>query len=192
MGYLKYVRKAWKKPQESMPELWRERLLQWRREPVTVRLEKPTRIDRARSLGYRAKQGFVIVRQRVRRGGRLREQFKSGRRSKAMRRTKIVNINYQLIAEQRAQKKYKNCEVLNSYWVASDGTNEWYEVILVDKDHPQILKDAQLRWTGKPAHRGRVFRGLTSAGRKSRGLRRKGKGAEKVRPSQRARNRRAK
>jgi large subunit ribosomal protein L15e len=192
MGYLKYVRKAWKKPQENMPELWRERLLKWRREPVTVRIDKPTRIDRARSLGYKAKKGFVLVRQRVTRGGRKREQFKAGRRSKAMRRMKIVGINYKQVAEQRAQKKFTNCEVLNSYWVCQDGRYSWYEIILLDKDHPQILADPQLKWVGKTEHKGRVFRGLTSAGKKSRGLRRKGKGAEKIRPSQRAQKRRAK
>jgi len=189
MGYLKYVRKAWKKPQESNPELWRARLLQWRREPVTVRLDRPTRIDRARSLGYKAKKGFVIVRQRVQRGGRMREKFKSGRRSKTRRRVKIVGMNYQQVAEQRAVKKYTNCEVLNSYWVCQDGRYAWYEVILVERDAPELLKDRQLSWVGKTEHKGRVFRGLTSAGRKSRGLRRKGKGAEKVRPGQRAKKR---
>ncbi|NQU78291.1 50S ribosomal protein L15e [Candidatus Woesearchaeota archaeon] len=192
MGYLKYVRQLWKKPQENMPELWRERLLQWRREPVTVRIERPTRPDRARSLGYKAKPGIIMVRQRVSRGGRMREQFKSGRRSRAMRRLKIVNINYQLVAEQRAQKKYTNCEVLNSYWVSQDGKNYWYEIILLDKDHPQILSDKQLKFVGKSDNRGRVFRGLTSAGKKGRGMRSKGEGAEKIRPSQRANKRLAK
>ena len=192
MGYLKYIRDAWKKPQENLPELWRERLLKWRREPVSVRIERPTRIDRARSLGYRAKKGFVLVRQRVARGGRLREKFKKGRRSKTRRRSKIVSINYQQVAEQRAARRHTNCEVLNSYWVAQDGKYAWYEVILIERDSPEILKDAQLKWVGKPKHKGRVFRGKTSAGRKSRGLRRKGKGAEKVRPSQRANKRRLK
>ncbi|MBN1544427.1 50S ribosomal protein L15e [Candidatus Woesearchaeota archaeon] len=192
MGYLKYIRRAWKAPKENMPEIWRERLLKFRREPVTVRIERPTRIDRARSLGYRAKPGFVIVRQRVKRGGRKREKVAGGRRSKTRRVTKILNMNYQQIAEQRAQVKYPNCEVLNSYWVAQDGINYWYEVILVDKEHPQIAADKQLSWMTKPEHKGRVFRGLTSAGRKTRGLRRKGKGAEKVRPSQRAKERLAK
>lgn len=189
MGYLKYIRKAWEKPKENMPEMWRERLLAWRREPVTVRVERPTRIDRARSLGYRAKPGFVVVRQRVKRGGRLREQFKSGRRSKHMRRNKVVNINYKVVAEQRAQKKYLNCEVLNSYWVAKDGIWTWYEVILVDREHPQILADPTLKWVSKGKNKGRVFRGKTSAGKKARGLNKKGKGAEKVRPSLRANKR---
>lgn len=189
MGYLKYVREAWKKPQESNPELWRERLLQWRREPVTVRIDRPTRIDRARSLGYKAKKGFVLARQRVSRGGRMREQFKSGRRSKARRRVKVVGINYQQVAEQRAAKKFTNCEVLNSYWVSQDGKNYWYEVILVERDSPELLAMKEYKWVGRPGHKGRVFRGLTSAGKKSRGLRRKGKGTEKARPSQRAKKR---
>lgn len=191
MGYLKYVRDIWKKPSQNA-ELWRERLLLWRKQPVTLRIKNPTRPDRARSLGYRAKQGIIVVRQRVSRGGRLREKFKSGRRPKAMRRKMILGKNYQQIAEERAQKKFVNCEVLNSYWVAQDGQSYWYEIILVDKEHPQMIKDKQLSWMAKPQHKNRVFRGLTSAGRKSRGLRKKGKGAEKIRPSQRANKRLAK
>ena len=192
MGYLKYVRDLWKAPKENIPELYRERLLKWRREPVTVRLERPTRLDRARSLGYRAKPGIIVVRQRVIRGGRMREKPAGGRRPKTSRRLKVVNKNYQQVAEERVNKKYKNCEVLNSYWVCSDGRYSWYEVLLLDKDHPQITNDPQLGWVSKPEHRGRVFRGLTSAGRKTRGLRHKGKGAEKVRPSNRARDRKLK
>ncbi|KKT75754.1 MAG: 50S ribosomal protein L15e, partial [Candidatus Peregrinibacteria bacterium GW2011_GWA2_44_7] len=40
-----------------------------RKEPVTLVLEHPTRLDRARSLGYKAKQGCIVARQRVGRGG---------------------------------------------------------------------------------------------------------------------------
>ena len=192
MGYLKYVRDAWKKPKQNMPELWRERLIAWRREPVTVRVERPTRIDRARSLGYKAKPGIIVVRQRVKRGGRKREQRKAGRRSKTQRRVKIVGKNYRQVCEERVQKKYQNCEVLNSYWVAKDGNFVWYEVIMLDRDHPQIIKDKKLGFVAKPAHKGRVFRGKTSAGKKARGLRNKGKGAEKIRPGQRANKRLAK
>jgi large subunit ribosomal protein L15e len=192
MGYLKYVREAWKKPQENMPALWRERLLKWRLEPATVKLDHPTRIDRARSLGYKAKNGFVLARQRVQRGGRMRERPAGGRRSKNARRLKILSMNYQLVAEQRAQKKFPNCEILNSYWVAQDGIYYWFEVILIDKENPEIIADKQLGWIAKPENRGRVYRGLTSAARRSRGLMNKGKGAEKIRPSNRARDRMAK
>ena len=187
MGMYKYIRNAWKQPKENLGSIWKERLILWRKEPVTVRIERPTRLDRARSLGYKAKQGFVIVRQRVIRGGRQRPQIRKGRRSKHYRRRKIVGLSYQSVAEQRAAKKYVNCEVLNSYYVGEDGIYFWYEVILIDKAHPQILADPRINWIFKSKHKGRVFRGLTSAAKKSRGLRNnKGKGAEKLRPSRTA------
>ena len=187
MGMYQYIREVWKKPHENLGNIWKERLIKWRQEPTTIRIERPTRLDRARSLGYRAKQGFVIVRQRVLRGGRQRPKITGGRRSKHSGRRSIVGKSYQWIAEERAAKKYPNCEVLNSYYVAQDGKCYWYEIILVDKAHPQILADKNLRWIAEKQHTRRVFRGLTAAGKRSRGiLTHKGKGAEKLRPSLRA------
>ncbi len=190
MGVYKYMRELWKQPKENMGELYRQRLIEWRREPVTIRIDRPTRLDRARSLGYKAKQGFVIVRQRVSRGGRQREHNLGGRRPKHNRLKKILSLNYQQVAEERANRKYKNCEVLNSYLVAEDGKCRWYEIIMIDRTHPAVLADEKRNWIS--LKQGRTHRGLTSAGRKSRGLRNKGKGAEKIRPSQRANLRRAK
>ncbi len=190
MSIYKYIREAWKRPKDSIPELWTERLIQWRREPATIRIERPTRLDRARSLGYKAKPGFVIVRQRVSRGGRLKEKFHGGRRSKRMSRRKDLKISYQVVSEMRAAKKYPNLEVLNSYWVAKDGLYYWYEIILVDKEHPAIKADKNISWISEKQHTRRAFRGLTSAGKRSRGiLTNKGIGAEKLRPSMRAKGR---
>ena len=188
MGIYKYVRDAWKRPKAipAMKQLMRQRLIDWRREDATVRLEHPTRIDRAHSLGYKAKQGYLIIRQRVDRGGRMHPRIKGGRRPKAFSQRLDLNLNYQNVAEQRASRKYPTCEVLNSYFVAKDGTHFWYEVILVDKAHPVILADPKISWIAHKEHKGRVQRGLTSSGKKSRGLRRKGKGAEKLRPSKTA------
>ena len=179
MGMYKYIRDLWKKPKKNLGEVQRDRLILWRRQPVTLRIEKPTRIDRARSLGYKAKQGFIIIRQKVNRGGRMRAKPAGGRKPRRYTRTKIVKKNYQWIAEERAVKCYTNCEVLNSYYVGEDGRHYWYEVILIDKNHPNIKKDLNLSRVAKQT--GRVHRGLTSAARKSRGLRNKGKGAEKIR-----------
>ena len=78
-----YVREAWKDPGESFPKDFRqERLVAWRRGEAFVRLEHPTRIDRARSLGWRAKPGFVVVRARVRRGGLRKPHPMGGRKPK--------------------------------------------------------------------------------------------------------------
>lgn len=186
MGMYKHIRKIWKKPRESLGDIWQKRILGWKEEYTTIRIKRPTRLDRARSLGYRAKQGFILVRQRVDRGGRQRPTIRKGRRSKHFGQRKDVDKSYQSVAEERSVKKYPNCEVLNSYYVGEDGNHFWYEVILVDKAHPQILADPRINWIFKNKHTGRVFRGLTSAARKSRGLRNKGKGAEKLRPSRTA------
>ena len=186
MGMYKYIREVWKQPKESLGDIWQKRILEWKKEDTTVRIDHPTRLDRAKSLGYKAKQGFVIVRQRVDKSSRQRETIRKGRRSKHFGRRKNVNKSYQSISEERANKKYPNCEVLNSYYVGEDGDHFWYEIILVDRSHPQILADPRVNWVFKSKHKGRAFRGLTSASRKSRALRHKGKGAEKFRSSKTA------
>jgi len=166
MGMYKYLQENWKKNSDA---IIKQNLLKWRDEPATIRIERPSRLDRARALGYKPKQGIILVRQRVERGGRMREKIRKGRRTRHMRRVKILSMNYQTVAEQRAARQYTNCEVLNSYYVGQDGEHYWYEIILVERSEK----------TGY----GRVFRGLTSSARKSRGLRKKGKGSEKNRPS---------
>jgi len=42
---------------------------------------------------------------------------------------------------------------------------------MVDPHHPAIKADKDINWICDKAHKGRVFRGLTSAGKKVRGLR---------------------
>lgn len=187
MAY-KYIAEAWAKPEKSfVDELMRQRLIEWRRQPVVTRVEKPTRLDRARKLGYKAKQGFIIVRVRVRRGGMRKQRPKAGRRPKRMGVKKFKPAkSMRLIAEEKAARKFPNLEVLNSYWIGEDGRSKWFEVIMVDPHHPVIAVDKDINWISQKQHRGRVFRGLTSAGKKVRGLRKKGWGAEKLRPSKKA------
>ena len=48
----KYIRDAWKNPDETyVRELMWERAPKWRRQSAVQRIERPTRLDRARSLG---------------------------------------------------------------------------------------------------------------------------------------------
>lgn len=183
MAIYKYLRQFWQS--EQADEELRTRMIQWRKEPATLRVEKPMRLDRARSVGYKAKQGFVVVRQRVLRGGRMREKITGGRRSKNARRKKILRKSYRSVAEERAQAKFPNLTVLNSYELSRDGKHYWFEVIFVDKAQPAIMQDRSLKALAEK--KGRVDRGLTAAGRRSRGLENKGKGAEKLRPSLNAR-----
>lgn len=183
MGYLKYLKETWKQPRKNLGDSYKEKLYQWRRETSVNRVERPTRLDRARALGYKSKQGIIIARVRSIRGGKRNPRIMKGRDSGNLS-TKITQAkNYQWICEEKAQKRFPNLEVLNSYWVGQDEKYYWYEVILIDVYHPQIMADKDLNWVISNKHTKRASRALTSAGKKSRGLRSKGLGAEKVRPS---------
>ncbi|MHA1370918.1 MAG: 50S ribosomal protein L15e [Promethearchaeota archaeon] len=194
MNMYSYLRDAWKRPDEGfVREENSKRMIKWRKQPTVTRVKKPLRINRARALGYKAKQGFIVVRVKVRRGTLRKSRPRSGRKPAGLGVNKITpGKNLRWIAEQRAQKRYPNLEVLNSYWVGEDGRKKYYEVILVDPYHPVIKNDKNINWICNTTHKGRVYRGLTSAGKKARGLRHKGIGAEKIRPSLNANKRRAK
>ncbi|KYK25712.1 MAG: 50S ribosomal protein L15e [Candidatus Proteinoplasmatales archaeon SG8-5] len=194
LGMYGHMRQAWKKPAGSyVKELNWNRMIEWRKEGSFVRVEHPTRLDRARELGFRAKQGYVVVRARVRRGGLRKPTIRGGRRAKRKGISKITMAkSIQRIAEERTAKRYPNMEVLNSYWVGEDGKSKYYEVILVDPHHPVIKADKKINWICEPQHKRRVQRGLTSAGQRGRALHRKGKGVEKARPSRRAHDKKIK
>tara|TARA_Y100000031_G_C8126327_1_gene340668 strand:- start:256 stop:828 length:573 start_codon:yes stop_codon:yes gene_type:complete len=187
-GLYHYLREAWKKPEKKT---LRERMIEWRKSNAFTKVDKPLRLDRARALGYKDKKGFVVIRIRLKRGGHKRPRPNKGRRSKRLHTRKNLKMNYKWIAEQRVNRKFKNLEVLNSYLIGKDGISYFYEVILVDPQRPEIKSDRTLNWISKPGNKGRVFRGLTSAGKRSRGLRKKSR-EMKVRPSIRARGRKGK
>ena len=169
-GVSEYLRKAWRKPEEL--EAYRSRLIEWRKSKAIERVERPLRLDRAHALGYKAKKGFVVARVRLSRGGRKRPKIRKGRRSKRQTIRKTLMMNYKWVAEIRAEKRFRNLVVLNSYLIGDDGKNYFFEVIMVDPNRPEIKADKDINWVC--SEKGRAARGLTSAARKSRGLRAKG------------------
>ena len=156
--------------------LLRVRAWEYRQLPKISRVTRPTRPDKARKLGYRAKQGFVVYRVAVRRGGRKRPVYKGIVYGKPANQGIFVTAvrNLRSVAEERIGRRCGNLRVLNSYWVNQDGTYNYYEVILVDPQHNAIRNDARINWIARPEHKHREQRGLTSAGRQYRGLRVKG------------------
>ena len=168
-----YIALQWKRPYDGdHGTLMKERLMEWRRQPSIIRIERPTRPDRARELGYKAKQGVIVVRVRIRKGGRRKPRPNKGRRPKRMGVYGFAPAKgLQVMAEERAQKKYMNMVVLGSYYVGEDGLYKWYEIIMVDPSHPAIVNDPELKWVTNGNHRCRPCRGLTSAARRARGLR---------------------
>ena len=85
-----YVRDQWKSPSGDVKKLHKTRLVQYRKEDATTKIERPTRIDRARALGFRAKQGYVLARTRIRRGRMRKHAITSGRRAKRAGISKIT------------------------------------------------------------------------------------------------------
>mmetsp|Transcript_21264 Transcript_21264/g.67314 ORF Transcript_21264/g.67314 Transcript_21264/m.67314 type:complete len:141 (+) Transcript_21264:79-501(+) len=94
--------------------------------------------------------------------------------------------NLKNVAEERVGRKCAGLRVLNSYWINQDSTYKYFEVIMIDPHHTAIRKDPRINWICKPVMKHRELRGLTSAGRKYRGLRQKGHKGTKMRGSARA------
>jgi len=184
-SFYSHIRAAWKDPDDSkVAQLQWQRMQEWRDQGAIERIDRPTRLDRARSLGYKAKQGVVLARVSVRKGGSRKSRFNKGRRSKRQGVNRLARRkSIQRIAEERCTRAYPNLRVLNSYPVGADGSQAWHEVILLDPNHPAIQSDDDLNWICDDVHDNRALRGLTSAGTKGRGQRKKGKGTEHTRPS---------
>lgn len=73
MGAYRYIQELYRKKQSDVLRyLLRIRVWQFRQLTKLVRSPRPSRPDKARRLGFKAKQGFVIYRVRIRRGGRKR------------------------------------------------------------------------------------------------------------------------
>ena len=134
--------KMWK---ENSIEL-REKAVIWRKQNAVTRVDKPSRITRARRLGYKAKQGITVVRMRVGTGGMRKQRPRGGRRPKHLGVTRIkAAVSMKQVAERRVLERYPNMKLLGSYFLYKDGMHYWFEIILADPSHPSIAKDKELR-----------------------------------------------
>ena len=141
-----YMAQTWRRMWKENSDELKFKAVAWRAEPTIHRIERPSRLDRARRLGYKAKQGVIIVRARVGRGGMRKQRPVAGRRPKHIGVSRIKQgISMRKVAEGRVGEKFPNLEVLGSYFLHKDGMNIWYEVILADPYHPAISKDREMR-----------------------------------------------
>ena len=174
--------KRWKEREndpESKELTW-ERLIKWRREHTVMRVERPTRLDRARRLGYKAKQGYIIARVKTRRGSLNRIRPVAGRRPTKLGVNRItLSKNYRWVAEEKAAKRFPNLTVLNSYYVAEDGRYKWHEVILVDPHHPSIIRDPNINWVCNPVLKAEFSEGSQVLERSRGGFGEKGWGLKR-------------
>ncbi|MFH0885266.1 MAG: hypothetical protein V1861_06155 [Candidatus Micrarchaeota archaeon] len=157
MGAYKYITQTLQKQYKERDAVFRNKIMQWRAGPAIARVERPSNIARARTLGYQAKQGYIVVRARVDKGRRTRRKTMGGRKHKNNYRFVQPQMSHQAIVEQRVNRLFRNMEVLNSYWVGEDGNYKFFEVILADPAKPSVNISSAIRG-------GKAFRGLTSAG----------------------------
>ena len=137
---------VWIKMLKENSQEIRNRAIGWRKENALTRIEKPTRIQRARRLGYKAKQGIVVIRMRVGMGGMRKQRPRGGRRPKHLGVTRIkADVNMKQVAERRVLERHPNMKLLGSYFLYKDGKHYWFEVIIADPEHPRVAKDKELR-----------------------------------------------
>uniref|UniRef100_A0A8C3WL20 Ribosomal protein L15 n=1 Tax=Catagonus wagneri TaxID=51154 RepID=A0A8C3WL20_9CETA len=164
MGVYKYIQELWRKKQSDvMRFLLQVHCWQYRQLSALHRAPRPTRPDKARRLGYKTKQGYVIYRIHVRRGGRKRPVPKGATYGKpvhhGVNQLKFAR-SLQSAAEERAGRHCRALRVLNSYWVGEDSTYKFFEVILIDPFHKAIRRNPDTQWITKPVHKHREIRGL--------------------------------
>merc|ERR1712100_215210 len=117
MGYL---RELWNRKQSDVVRfLQRVRAWEFRQMPTIYRATRPTRPDKARRVGYRAKQGYIIYRVRIKRGSRKKRVAKGIVYGKpvgqGVKKWKAAR-NLRSVAEERVGRKCGGLRVLNSYW----------------------------------------------------------------------------
>merc|ERR1711877_114793 len=149
MGAYRYLQELWKRKQcETMQFVLRLRTWEYRQLPTMHRVTRPSRPDKARRLGYKAKQGVVIWRVAVRRGSRKTNTPKGiiyGKPKRQGINQMKSRKNLRSIAEERVGRKMG-----------------------------ALRNDAKLNWICNPTHKHREIRGLTGAGKQFRGLRKRG------------------
>ncbi len=181
MGAYKYIKETMQNEYKARDAMLRGKIIAWRKAGAIERVGRPSNLARARELGYKAKQGIIIVRVRVRRGSSKREKPSRGRKPSKYGRFFDYRKSSQTVAEERAARRFSNCEVINSYYIGEDGEYKFFETILADRGNPALTNDPY--FSSILSQRNRVYRGMTSSGRKHRGIIRKGFGTNNNRPS---------
>ncbi|MCL5016629.1 MAG: hypothetical protein M1441_00620 [Candidatus Parvarchaeota archaeon] len=133
MGAFKYIRNNERKSNRD-PARKKEILTEVKKYPGIARIPKPTKLARARLLGYKAKSGYITVRIRVSKGSFRRPRPVHARRPSKTGIYFNLSASKQKVAEGRVLNVYRNMQLLGSYLVAEDGKDKWYEVLLREAD----------------------------------------------------------
>ncbi|MCW1291936.1 MAG: 50S ribosomal protein L15 [Candidatus Rehaiarchaeum fermentans] len=132
MGYSKYLAKN-ERNVFLNPERKKQLLLELSEKPEIYRIERPTRLFRAHALGYKAKQGYFVVRARISKGLTRRERPNHARHPSKTGLFFGYDISKKEILARRILNKYPNAIILGGYYLVENGQYKWYEFILKDR-----------------------------------------------------------
>ena len=142
MGAFKYMRENEKKMLKDR-SLRRQLLSEVRHVPMIVRVKRPTKLSKAKTIGYKAKPGFVVLRVRIGKGSFRRPRPVHARKPSKTGIYFNLKKSKQRIAEERALKVYKNMKLAGSYYLIEDGQYTWYEILLMDPVLAPLKKQAR-------------------------------------------------
>lgn len=183
MSMYKQMKQTFISEYKNRSDVYKSKIIKWNSEPPVIRVDGPTNIARARELGYRAKDGILMARIRVHGGSKKRKQAGGGRKPSKSGRYFTFRKSSQAIAEERASRKFSNTVALNSYFVGESGSEKYFEVILLEKNSNALASDK--RYANIVSKKGRAYRGLTSSGKRHRGIIRKRFGSHRLRQANR-------
>jgi large subunit ribosomal protein L15e len=146
LALYRQIGETWQKVSREKYGDIRERAVALRRGPTMERLERPSRLDKARMFGYKAKEGVVVIRIKVNKSGMRRQRPVSGRRPKHLGVLRMRSDEpVQKVAERRVKERHSNLKLLGSYQLWVDGKHRWFECVMIDPLHPAIKNDYDYR-----------------------------------------------
>merc|ERR1712131_92003 len=138
-----------KKQSDVMKYETRINIVEARQNDEVHRVERPTYLERARKLGYKAKQGYSIWVVKIGKGDAFRDYNNGNTRGKCVNagiHQIKPSLNKQAEAEQIIGKKLGSLRVLGSYKIGCDLKSHYFEVIMVDPMHNAIRNDYKINW----------------------------------------------
>jgi large subunit ribosomal protein L15e len=129
MGAYKYIRKNERLTLKNKAAR-RAILNTLEKSSIVSRVDRPTRLTRAKEIGYHAKQGYLIVRVKVAKGSFRRPRPVHARKPSKTGLYFNLAASKKDIAENRALRVYRNAKVLGSYFLAENGQYKWFEIIM--------------------------------------------------------------
>ncbi len=132
---------------------YKARLIKWHKGRPIVRVDGPTNIPRARTLGYKATKDIIVVRVRISKGKRVRRRADLGRKPGKNRKEVNPGAPLSYYAVVKAANRFSNLSPLGVYLAGETGTDKYFEIIMKNNcpQTPQGIVKQTAPVAAKPA-----------------------------------------